>query len=531
MGLFSKKPMYKYQPLEKVRIDIDAVNSAFLATNPKLSSYEAKEFCELIGETNNYRVYVYQRKVSGFDGYFLRQEKSNPKKVAYLGSARKHCCVFHDKLFTIDSFSPTHRVYHPLICKDINTGVQTEMKVLSDKGFREFIGNSMHLYCQDVVHSLGVHNDVMTLEVYRYPADSLLTKETYHEECIYLIHIRFTGGKFTIERVFPKNEENTLKKPFWRDDSGKVACPGDDCPLECDDSCPIWLNTKGLSMLQINQFDKAVAHFNAALALAPDFLDVQNNLGTAYGMNNQHQEAYEAFKKAHEMKKDYPKALNGLIVAEMNLGLFEDARRHCDELEAIPGCDASGLREKLESKEGKTAQNSSTYNYMDIAAELLAIGRKEGQVVSDGLPFIPEILNMCVETCLKLFEEIQEYGKTDPKANTLRLSLAWSAFAGMGAVYHWHTDWNTLSQNGLFETLTKERGVYEMDEYVLDIIGIQHDDFHGKMTSHFIMELANKCISILEEKFDAPSLDALVEAAKAMFMYGMVFEMNRLGMK
>ena len=202
MGLFAKKEMYKYKPLERVRINIDAVNAAFLAANPKLNSYDVKEYCEFVGETNNYRIYIYQRKVSGFGGYFLRQDKASPKKVAYLGSARKHSCVFHDKLFTIDSFSATQRTNHPLICKDINTGVQTEMQILSDKGFREHIGNSMHLYCQDVVHSLDVLNDVMTLEVHRYPADSVVIKETFIEECIYKIHIKYTDGKFTVEREF-----------------------------------------------------------------------------------------------------------------------------------------------------------------------------------------------------------------------------------------------------------------------------------------------------------------------------------------
>lgn len=222
MGLFGKKAMYKYKPLERVRINIDAVNNTFLATNPKLSSYEAKEYCELVGETNNYRIYVYQRKVSGFDGYFLRQEKSSPKRVAYLGTARKHCCVFHDKLFTINSLSATNQIYHPLICKDINTGVQTELKILSEKGFHEFVGTSMHLYCQDVVHSLEVHNDVMTLEVYRYPADSILTRETYHEECIYHIHIKHDNGKFFATKEFPKTKaepETTRENNTQKDEN------------------------------------------------------------------------------------------------------------------------------------------------------------------------------------------------------------------------------------------------------------------------------------------------------------------------
>jgi hypothetical protein len=140
--------------------------------------------------------------VSGFDGYFLRQDKASPKKVVYLGSARKHCCVFHDKLFTINSLSLTGRAYHPLICKNINTGEQTEMNVLSDKSYGLLIGGNLHFYCQDVVHSLEVKENTMILEIHRYPADTTLTKETYKEESIYFIHIKYIDGQFVVERIY-----------------------------------------------------------------------------------------------------------------------------------------------------------------------------------------------------------------------------------------------------------------------------------------------------------------------------------------
>lgn len=526
MGLFSKKPMYKYKPLERVRIDIDAVNSKFIAANPKLNSYDEKEYCELIGETGTYRVYIYQRKASGFGGYFLRQEKTHSKKVAYLGSARKHCCVFHDKIFTIDSFSPTHQVSHPLICKDINTGVQTEMKILSDKGFREFIGTSIHLYCQDVVHSLAVQNDTMTLEVYRYPADSLLTKETYHEECIYFIRIKYVNGKFSVEREFPKKDMVELKNPYWRDDDGKVSCLGDDCPHECDATCPIWLNTLGLSMLRIKEFDKAIKQFAAALDLAPDFLDVQNNLGTAYGMNNQHREAYEAFLAAHKMKPDYDKALHGLIVAETKLGMTEDALRHCDEYDLLPNCDSQHLRMTLQAP---AVDKENGNNFIEVAAEFLEIGRKDGFILSEGVPYIPELLLPCADVCTRLIEEVTEYGKTDPKARVTNLSFAWCAFAGIGATYHWHTDWANLSKTGIFETLTKENGVFEMDEYVLDCIGRPHGSQEGQQLVAHIMNMAQCGVLRIASKGNL-TFGQVLETAKAMYLYGMILEMNNLGM-
>lgn len=198
MGLFQKKALYKYKPLERVRLDIDKVNKQFAEANPEIRSGDPKEYCEFIGETDSYCIYAYQRKASGLGGYFLRQEKASPKKVAYLGTARKHCCVFHGKLFTIDSFSPIGNTKHPLICKDINTGVQTVMNILSDQGFYEFIGPSMHFHCQDTIHSLSLRDDTMTLEVYRYPADSVLTGDTFHEECIYYIHIKYADGEFRV---------------------------------------------------------------------------------------------------------------------------------------------------------------------------------------------------------------------------------------------------------------------------------------------------------------------------------------------
>jgi len=327
-----------------------------------------------------------------------------------------------------------------------------------------------------------------------------------------------------LKRLF----SNNTPKVCWRDKKGNIVCPGDDCPAACDDKCPIWLNTMGLQLLQLNEFEKAIETFKKAIELADDFVDVQNNLGTAYGMSNQHKEAYEAFKKAYEMRPKYAKALNGLIVSEIHLGRLDDALKHCDELDAIPGGNSKAHRTKIAAQSKPEANTVSLH--MEIVAKLLEVGRDSGHITSTGMPFIPELMAMSVETCLKLIQEIREYGKTHPNADILKLSFAWAAYAGMGAVYHWHTDWSELSQKGVFETLTEERGVFAMDEYVLDTIGIPHEDVSGEAVMHFVMELATKSIDSLQELVDKLTLDTIIEGAKAMFFYGMVFEMNRLGM-
>jgi hypothetical protein len=101
----------------------------------------------------------------------------------------------------------------------------------------------------------------------------------------------------------------------------------------------------------------------------------------------------------------------------------------------------------------------------------------------------------------------------------------------MGAVYHWHVDWDGLSSAGFYETLTAERGIFEMDEYVLDTIGIGNGSEEANELLQFLRQLSYQCFDYLTETNTPASMDAFVSCAKAMFLFGMVFEMNRLGMK
>ena len=513
MGLFWKKPIYKCDILEQYSLNIEKFNEKVAQSGSLL------DYCRPIGENAKYRIYLYRdNSISSFE-YILRQEKLSPKKVVYLGRAQKFNCVLGNKMFLMEQTRPHINFVHPkLICVDIDTGARTAYDILTKETAYSLLGGMGYQYSQDCIESMSVQENMAVLGI---------TRNDGVKSFVHHLHIRIENGEVTFTRVFPKSEEPKPKVP-WRDKAGKISCPGDDCAAECDKTCPIWLNTMGLSMLKIKAFDKAIEAFSDSISLAPDFLDAQNNLGTAYGMNNQHQKAYEAFKKAHEMKKDYPKALHGLIVAETNLGMTQEALQHCNEYDELPGCDSSRLREAL-LQNPSVSQNS--LKCMDVIAELLKYGRDNGYVISDGLPYIPELFARCENVILHLMDEIIKYGEENPRANTMRLSLAWSAFAGLGSTYHWHTDWNTLSNNGIFETLTQERGVFEMDEYVLDTIGVPHDTNIGEAFGKHILSAADYCIGFLATKQQAPTFETILEAAKAMFMYGMAIEMNRLGMK
>ena len=205
---------------------------------------------------------------------------------------------------------------------------------------------------------------------------------------------------------------------------GSITCRGK--------SCPIWLNTMGLKMLQIGQPEGAIRAFNDALALAPDFIDVQNNIGTAYGMNDQHEKAYAAFKKAFEMKPGYLKALNGLIVSEKHLGMYEEALQHCDQMERLGG-NADQLRQSIrEAMNGDDPKQP--INYLDVTIALLDSGRKAGYIQSKDFAHIPEIMVRAEEVCTKNIVGINEYAEENPGevSNPSSVMLVWAAYGWYG---------------------------------------------------------------------------------------------------
>ena len=191
--------------------------------------------------------------------------------------------------------------------------------------------------------------------------------------------------------------------------------------------------------------------------------------------------------------------------------------------------DDSDIEEDDEDEDEEDDEDDDIERAVAIVTDLLKIGREEGFITSEHLPYIPELIIHSTDIAMRLFEEISEYAKTDPKASVPKLTFSWCAYAGIGAVYHWHTDWNALSQHGIFETLIKERGVYEMDEYVHDCIGKTYSSPEGKQLNIHLTNMAECCIYRLASKGNI-TFEKVFETAKAMYLYGMVLEMNELGM-
>ena len=102
----------------------------------------------------------------------------------------------------------------------------------------------------------------------------------------------------------------------------------------------------------------------------------------------------------------------------------------------------------------------------------------------------------------------------------------------MGAVLHWHLDWDTLRKKGIVETLLEPRGIDEMDEYVIDSIGIGFETPEGKKLVQDVSDLSFwACNQFVPNSSKDEAVHMMHETMQSMYIFGMVYEMERLGMR
>ncbi len=158
--------------------------------------------------------------------------------------------------------------------------------------------------------------------------------------------------------IFNRNKKKSV---VWRDSTGRINCPGDSCPKDCDDTCPIYLNTQAMMIMQIGQGHKAIPIYEKALTIAPDFYDAWNNLGGIYGQMSEYQKAYDCYKKARELNMEKPNPVFGLMLTSRDLGKYEECIAWCDIYKTLSkdGRDIA-IRNEANKKLGKIASTQRT---------------------------------------------------------------------------------------------------------------------------------------------------------------------------
>lgn len=338
--------------------------------------------------------------------------------------------------------------------------------------------------------------------------------------------------------AFLNGKNKQQKSAVWRDRSGNIRCLGDSCPQkDCDDSCPIWLSTMAASMLAIGEMNSALSSLEKASIIAPDFYDAWNNMGTIYGLQSNYKKAYDCYMKAHEVMPSKFQPVFGLALTSRDLKLYEECIRWCDEYDKLCSdnrCDDiratanSALSRKAAPSESQSPHG--VYSPAEICLWLLAEGKTAGYVEDEkAFPNIPEIMSQARHVVMQILDETR---KASPQSFGW-LSACWSVYAAMGAVRFWYDDWDRLKKTGIYESLTAPRGIEEMDEFVCDYIGWMFESEKSKEFASHIRRLGITAFVKISKQIDddfESKMNAYINMLMGFYYYGMIIEMNELGM-
>lgn len=115
------------------------------------------------------------------------------------------------------------------------------------------------------------------------------------------------------------------------------------------------------------------------------------------------------------------------------------------------------------------------------------------------------------------------------------VSLGWIMFVGMAMAKYWDLDWEKYAdKDDIYETLRKQRGFDEMDEYILEEV-LEFDEEKCKKITDIVAECACITNTFLRNKNIEPGTKAAVEAylecLHQMYLMGMAVQLNDMGYK
>ena len=84
-------------------------------------------------------------------------------------------------------------------------------------------------------------------------------------------------------------------------------------------------NIQGASNAGLGRLDAAIAAYNSALAIKPDYAEAYNNMGAALRVQGKLEEAIEAYTKALAIKPDFAEAYSNIGVSLKEQGKLEEA--------------------------------------------------------------------------------------------------------------------------------------------------------------------------------------------------------------
>ena len=146
---------------------------------------------------------------------------------------------------------------------------------------------------------------------------------------------------------------------------------------------------------------------------------------------------------------------------------------------------------------------------------LLDFGVKDGFLSQPKFVFVPEVMLLAPKLCPQVYQKVTQL------VNSPTACCGFCAYTAIGTTYIWQNDFACFQNADILEMLEKPREYDCMDEYITDMTGFEHSEIEKHLQTAAVLTIGNT-------ENAAKNFEQCLEI---MFHYGMVLEMNKLGLR
>lgn len=164
-----------------------------------------------------------------------------------------------------------------------------------------------------------------------------------------------------------------------------------------------------------------------------------------------------------------------------------------------------------------------------VLKELMQLGYDFNVILSTTMRPYPEVeeqLHGLAEKFMyELFDWLTDNGKEYTEDHKKITSMRFCMTIGIGVAWMLRHNEEKLDVDTIYERLKAPRTIYEMDEYIEDVVGIW---FSSQSLQHYmLLKHFNRCYKIVHKNYNLDSYQDRIAAANVMMVYGICFERTR----
>lgn len=339
------------------------------------------------------------------------------------------------------------------------------------------------------------------------------------------------------------------ERAYYRNAKGEVECPmiahpGTNCGHQCGPECPVIITMFAAQDIEENNLERAERALTDVLRKVPDYTMASELLGTLYRRQHKFSMAQQVYYRAYQLDENNKDTLFGLILSYIGLENYDESQKYLDEyiqrygrdnnVQALGNYLIEKVTKNLKVVDPKMPESVADVTADQILSKLIHYAAQKGILMKASMPMIPELWDRSGGVVNALFQGVLRTYQSDLEPSAIHtILLGFSMYAGMGAVVLWDDDWPTLRGYGIYNSLIKGKNLSAMDEYVTELVGYSYHSEKGQKLMRDLRSMipvAEKAANYKTSDETPRNTPQLHECMKALFCFGAVKEMQRLGM-